>query len=49
MTIPFELDEAARIDGAGTWQIYVRLILPLSKPVLSTVAVFTFINNWNQS
>ena len=47
MTIPFELDEAARIDGASTWQIYFRLILPLSKPVLAAVAIFTFLANWN--
>jgi multiple sugar transport system permease protein len=47
MTIPFELDEAARIDGASTWQIYVRLMLPLSKVVLTTVAIFTFLDNWN--
>lgn len=47
MTIPYELDEAARIDGAGTWQIYWRVILPLSKPVLSTVAIFTFLASWN--
>ncbi|MFN8489032.1 MAG: carbohydrate ABC transporter permease [Caldilineaceae bacterium] len=47
MSIPFELDEAARIDGASTWQIYARVILPLSKPVLATVAIFTFLANWN--
>ncbi len=47
MSIPYELDEAARIDGASTRQIYLRVILPLSKPVLSTVAVFTFLNSWN--
>ncbi|CAN5629380.1 carbohydrate ABC transporter permease [soil metagenome] len=47
MSIPVELDEAARIDGASTWQIYARLILPLSKPVMATVAVFTFLANWN--
>jgi ABC-type glycerol-3-phosphate transport system permease component len=47
MTIPFELDEAARIDGASTRQIYLSVILPLSKPVLSTVAVFTFLDGWN--
>ncbi len=47
MTIPFELDEAARIDGASTWQIYVRLMLPLSKVALITVAIFTFLDNWN--
>jgi len=47
MSIPYELDEAARIDGAGTLQIYLRLIMPLSKPVLSTVAIFTFLGSWN--
>ncbi len=47
MTIPVELDEAARMDGANTWQIYLRVILPLSKPVLATVAIFTFLANWN--
>jgi multiple sugar transport system permease protein len=47
MSIPYELDEAARIDGASTLQIYLRVILPLSKPVLSTVAIFTFLGSWN--
>jgi multiple sugar transport system permease protein len=47
MSIPYELDEAARIDGAGTLQIYWKVILPLSKPVLATVAIFTFLSNWN--
>ncbi|MCE7989936.1 MAG: carbohydrate ABC transporter permease [Caldilinea sp. CFX5] len=47
MTIPYELDEAARIDGAGTRQIYLRVILPLAKPVLTTVAIFTFLSSWN--
>lgn len=47
MSIPYELDEAARIDGASTRQIYLSVILPLSKPVLSTVAIFTFLSSWN--
>lgn len=47
MSIPYELDEAARMDGASTRQIYLRVILPLSKPVLSTVAIFTFLGSWN--
>jgi multiple sugar transport system permease protein len=47
MTLPIELDEAARIDGASTLVIFYRLILPLAKPALSTVAVFSFIWNWN--
>jgi len=47
MTLPRELDEAAEIDGANTWDILWRLLLPLSKPAIATVAVFTFIDGWN--
>jgi len=47
MTLPRELDEAAEIDGANTWDILWRLLLPLSKPAIATVAVFTFIDAWN--
>ena len=47
MTIPYELDEAARIDGASNFRIYWNIILPLSKPVLATIAVFSFIHHWN--
>jgi ABC-type glycerol-3-phosphate transport system permease component len=46
-TIPKDLDEAARLDGAGYWEIYWRIILPLSAPVLAVVAVFTFLWTWN--
>jgi multiple sugar transport system permease protein len=46
-TIPRELDEAARIDGAGHRQIFWWVILPLSKPVLAVCAVFTFLGSWN--
>lgn len=46
-TIPKELDEAARIDGAGHWTIYTRIILPLTVPALLVVAVFTFLGVWN--
>jgi multiple sugar transport system permease protein len=46
-TIPRELDEAARIDGASFWTIYWRIILPLSSPALVVVAVFTFLGVWN--
>jgi multiple sugar transport system permease protein len=46
-TIPRDLDDAARVDGLNTWQIYWRIILPLSKPVLTVCAVFTFLWNWN--
>jgi len=47
MTIPKELDEAARIDGCGHWGIFWRVILPLSRPALAVVALFHFIFVWN--
>jgi len=46
-TIPKELDEAARIDGAGFWTIYWRIVLPLSVPALVVIGVFTFLGVWN--
>lgn len=46
-TIPRELDEAARIDGAGHLTIFLKIILPLSKPALICVGLFTFLNTWN--
>jgi multiple sugar transport system permease protein len=45
--IPKELDEAARMDGAGPWRIYWKIMLPLSTPVLATAAIFTFIWTWD--
>lgn len=47
MTIPLELDDAARIDGASLFGIYWRIILPLSKPALTAVAIFMFNGSWN--
>ena len=47
MTIPMDLDEAARIDGAGYLRIFWQILLPLSGPVLATAAIITFINDWN--
>jgi multiple sugar transport system permease protein len=47
MSIPRELDEAARIDGAGHLRIYWRVILPLAKPAIATVALLNFTNLWN--
>jgi multiple sugar transport system permease protein len=47
MTIPLELSDAARIDGCTEWDIYRRILLPLSRPALATVGLFTFINAWN--
>jgi multiple sugar transport system permease protein len=46
-TIPRDLDEAARVDGLNTWQIFWRIILPLTTPALTVCAVFTFLWNWN--
>ncbi len=45
--VPRELEEAARIDGAGRWRIFLRIVLPLSRPVLAAVGIFTFIGSWN--
>ena len=45
--LPKELDEAARIDGAGYWRTYFQVLLPLSVPALATTAIFTFIWTWN--
>lgn len=47
MSIPDELCEAARIDGMNEYQIYLEIMLPLSKPALSTLTIFTFVNTWN--
>jgi multiple sugar transport system permease protein len=47
MTLPYELDEAARIDGAGYFRIFWQVLAPLSQPVFATVAIFAFINSWN--
>jgi multiple sugar transport system permease protein len=45
--VPDSLCEAARIDGMNEYQIYARIMLPLSKPALSTLTIFTFVNTWN--
>jgi ABC-type glycerol-3-phosphate transport system permease component len=46
MTVPRDLDDAARIDGASYLRIFTDVIIPLSKPALATVAIFAFIGNW---
>ncbi|MBL8835856.1 MAG: carbohydrate ABC transporter permease [Alphaproteobacteria bacterium] len=46
--VPRELDEAARIDGAGHWQIFLRVILPVAAPGLTATAILTFIMAWNE-
>ena len=47
MTIPRDLIDAAKIDGCSEFQTYRRIVLPLSKPVLATVALFAFMGSWN--
>lgn len=47
LTIPLDLDDAARIDGASSFDIWWRIALPLSKPALATLAIFTFMGQWN--
>jgi multiple sugar transport system permease protein len=47
LTIPLELAEAARIDGASLFQIYWRIYLPLARPALAALAIFTFLFSWN--
>lgn len=44
--LPRELEEAARIDGAGPWRIYFRIVAPNAKPVYATVAILTFLTQW---
>jgi multiple sugar transport system permease protein len=45
--IPMDLDEAARMDGASSWRIWWQIIMPLSGPVLATLAIFNFQTTWN--
>lgn len=47
-SIPVELEEAACIDGCSIYKIFIRIILPLMKPSLSTIAIFTFLQSWNE-
>ena len=48
LTLPRDLENAARIDGASNWMIYWRIILPLSKPALATLAIFSFMASWKE-
>lgn len=47
LSIPFDLDEAAKIDGASSWRILWQIIVPLCKPAMATMATLGFIANWN--
>jgi multiple sugar transport system permease protein len=47
LTVPDELMEAATLDGAGYWRIYVSIFMPLALPVLATIGILTFLASWN--
>ena len=47
MGLPIELEESAFLDGANRWQVFTRVVLPLSKPALATLALLSFLTNWN--
>jgi multiple sugar transport system permease protein len=47
LTIPFEMDESAHIDGCGYFRIYTSIIMPMSKPLLGIIAIQTFMAQWN--
>jgi multiple sugar transport system permease protein len=47
LSIPDDLLESARVDGAGEWRIYWRIVLPLTGPALATVGILTFLGSWN--
>ena len=46
--LPMELDESACIDGCGTWGIFFKIIVPLMKPAVATVSIYTFLQCWNE-
>ena len=45
--LPVELEEAARLDGCGTLRTFVSVVLPLARPALATLAIFTLLSSWN--
>ena len=47
LSLPRDLDNAARLDGASEWRIFWSVVLPNARPALLTLAIFTFVNNWN--
>lgn len=47
LSLPVELEEAAMLDGASRWKIFLTIIVPLSRPALATLALLTFLANWN--
>ncbi|MCU0315357.1 MAG: carbohydrate ABC transporter permease [Fimbriimonadaceae bacterium] len=47
-TLPTEMLEAGRVDGATEWRIFIQLVIPLSKPALATCTLFVFLGTWNE-
>lgn len=47
-SIPFDLEESAMVDGCSQFTSYLRIVLPISAPGISTVGIFTFVNSWNE-
>jgi multiple sugar transport system permease protein len=47
LSLPAELEEAAMLDGCGRWGVFFRVVLPLAKPALATLAIFTLLGSWN--
>ena len=45
--VPQELEDAARVDGAGNWRLLWNVVLPVSRPIVTAVAIFVFISAWN--
>jgi ABC-type glycerol-3-phosphate transport system permease component len=48
ISIPVELEEAARVEGAGRWAVFIRIVLPLARPALLMVTIFSFFYYWNE-
>ena len=48
LNLPKSIEEAARLDGLGSWATYVRIVVPNAKPVFATVAILTFLSSWGQ-
>jgi multiple sugar transport system permease protein len=48
ITVPDEIDEAAKIDGCTPWRTFIMIMLPLATPALATVSIFTFLERWNE-
>ncbi|MFC4776582.1 carbohydrate ABC transporter permease [Paenibacillus sp. GCM10023252] len=48
ITIPNDLDEAAKIDGCTPWRTFYRIMLPLASPAMATLSIFTFLHSWNE-